>query len=1064
MGHLARACYRPQPRTQEQTGFTAKGQQTGQQRKGNIRQVTDNPSEQLADIVTIHTVTKGLPDSYKVIMEVNKQPIKMELDTGAIVSLVSEVTWTQELQKPALKPCPFMLKGYPNNKLDILGMCQVHVTVGGVTKQLPLVVCKGSGLSLLGRNWLEELKLNWQEIARINGVTKPSADSLNKLLTEYADVFNPGLGHCKDVNAKLYLKDKAVPKFNRPRPTALAMKPKIEEELHRQEELGVLERVDTAEWAAPVVPVIKPTGAIRLCGDYKVSVNPHLEVNKYPLPHPEEIFTALNGGEKFTKLDLSEAYLQIPLDEQSRNLVVINTHKGLYRFTRLPYGVASAPSIFQQIMDQILPKQEGIICYLDDILITGKNDQQHLGNLKAVLAKLQQHQLRIKKSKCCFFQDKVEFLGKVVTKEGIATSSRKVSAVLQIAPPENLTQLRSFLGIVNHYRKFVPLLADLSDPLNRLLKKDTPWKWSEECQQSFIKLKEALTSTAVLTHYDPKVKIALACDASSTGIGAVIYHVYQDGTEKPIAYASKTLSSAERNYSQIEKEALSLIFGVKKFHNFLYGRHFLLVTDHKPLLTIFGSKKGIPTVAANRLQRWAIILASYTYEIQYKPTGKHGNADTLSRFPVSNDQHFEQDYSLASELNCIHSFQLEKLPLRATDVAKATRDDAILSQVHHFIQQGWPKSKSLLEKPLHPYFVRRLQLTVQSGCILNGLQVVILSSLRKVVLTELHEAHTEIVKMKSVARMYVWWPTINQEIEDCTRQCHHCQYYKRDPAKAPNHPWEQPKDPWERLHIDFAGPFKGSMWLILVDALTKWPEVVQMSSTSSERTIEVLRSLFSRYGVPRTIVSDNGTQFTSALFTQFCKGNGIHHKLSAPYHPSTNGEAERFVQTFKASIKANENDLQISLCQFLMKYRSSPHASTRKTPASMMFNREITTRLSLLFPTKESEVSKGPEEETFQEARKFRVKDPVWIRVYSGSSKWSAGVIVEKYGPCNYKVQMGQKLFKRHVDQLRYRYSDYSNASIPNDFDDFPSSPDLVTQTCPRYPDRARHPPDILTY
>ena len=524
----------------------------------------------------------------------------------------------------------------------------------------------------------------------------------------------------------------------------------------------------------------------------------------------------------------------------------------------------------------------------------------------------------------------------------------------------------------------------------------------------------------------------------------------------------KTLSSAERSYSQIEKEALSLIFGVKKFHNFLYGRHFLLVTDHKPLLTIFGSKKGIPTVAANRLQRWAIILASYTYEIQYKPTGKHGNADTLSRLPVPDDQHLEQDYSLASELNCIHSCQLEKLPLRATDVAKATKDDAILSQVQHFIQQGWPKGKSMLEKPLHPYFVRRLQLTVQSGCILNGLQVVIPSSLRKVVLSELHEAHTGIVKMKSVARMYVWWPTVNQDIEDCTRQCHQCQRFKRDPAKAPNHPWEQPKDPWERLHIDFAGPFKGSMWLILVDALTKWPEVVQMSSTSSERTIEVLRSLFSRYGIPRIIVSDNGTQFTSAIFSQFCKRNGIHHKLSAPYHPSTNGEAERFVQTFKSSIKANEKDLQIALCQFLMKYRSSPHASTGKTPASMMFNREITTRLSLLFPT--ADISKVPEEQTCQETRTFRVKDPVWIRVYSGNSKWSPGVIGGKCGPRNYKVQMGQKLFKRHVDQLRYRYSDSSGACIPNDFDDFPSSSDLVTQTGSRYPDRIRHPPDRLTY
>ena len=567
-------------------------------------------------------------------------------------------------------------------------MCEVHVTAGGATKQLPLVGCKGNRLSLLDRNWLQELRLNWQEIVKINGITKSPADTLNELLTQYADVFKPGLGHCKDVKAKLYLKEGAVPKFNRPRPTALAMKPKIEDELNRQEKLAVLKKVDTAEWSAPVVPVVKPTGAIRLCGDYKVSVNPHLEVNKYPLPHPEEIFTTLNGGEKFTKLDLSEAYLQIPLEEESRNLVVINTHKGLYRFTQLPYGLASAPSIFQQIMDQILPKQEGIICYLDDILVTGNNDQEHLSNLEAVLKKLQQYQLRIKQFKCCFFQDKVEFLGKVITKEGIATSTKKFEAILKMVPPENLTQVRSFLGIVNHYRKFVPLLADLSDPLNRLLKKDTPWEWSTKCQDSFTKLKETLAPTSVLTHYNPKVQIALTCDASSTGIGAVIYHMY---TEKPIAYASKTLSSAERNYSQIGKEAVSLIFGVKKFHNFLYGQSFKLLTDHKPLLTIFSPKKGIPIMAAHRLQRWAIILAAYTYEIQYKPTAKHGNADTLSGLPIADDKQFERDHSLALELNHIHSLQMEQLLLRATDVAKATEADTVLVRVYHLSNVGGPR-------------------------------------------------------------------------------------------------------------------------------------------------------------------------------------------------------------------------------------------------------------------------------------------------------------------------------------------------------------------------------------
>ena len=232
--------------------------------------------------------------------------------------------------------------------------------------------------------------------------------------------------------------------------------------------------------------------------------------------------------------------------------------------------------------------------------------------------------------------------------------------------------------------------------------------------------------------------IGLACDASSVGIGAVIYHIYPNGTEKPIAYASKTLSSAERNYSQIEREALSLIFGVKKFHNFLYGRRFLLLTDHKPLLTIFGPKKGIPVMAANRLQRWAIILAAYTYDIQQK---KHGNADALSRLPISSNEVFEKDHSLELEINMIQTNQLTQLPLLATDVAKAIKEDKILSQVYQFIQEGWPEDKVEVDKVLQPYFSRQLQLTIQNGCILNGLQVVIPQILRKDVLAELHKAH-----------------------------------------------------------------------------------------------------------------------------------------------------------------------------------------------------------------------------------------------------------------------------------------------------------------------------------
>ena len=275
--------------------------------------------------------------------------------------------------------------------------------------------------------------------------------------------------------------------------------------------MGILEKVDTADWAAPIVPVTKPSGEIRLCGDYEVSINPHLEINQYPLPHPEILFAALNGGAQFTKLDLSEAYLQILLDEQSKKYLVINTHKGLHCFTRLPYGVASAPSVFQQIMDQILPKFPGVVCYLDDILVTGKDERKHLKNLEAVLRKLSKHNLRIKSSKCKFMQKSAEYLGQVVSAEGIQTSQQKVEAIQSLTPPKDQPSLRSLLGIVNHYGKLIPFLADLSAPLNKLLRKDVEFNWSTDCDESLNKIKEALSSAEVLAHFDTKVQLGFPC-------------------------------------------------------------------------------------------------------------------------------------------------------------------------------------------------------------------------------------------------------------------------------------------------------------------------------------------------------------------------------------------------------------------------------------------------------------------------------------------------------------------------------------------------------------------------
>ena len=394
----------------------------------------------------------------------------------------------------------------------------------------------------------------------------------------------------------------------------------MERELDRLEEAGVIEKVTHCEWAAPVVVVPKKNGTVRLCGDYKVSINQALMVDQYPLPKPSDLFAALSGGKWFTKLDLAQAYTQMELDEVSRQFVAINTHRGLYRYTRLPFGIASAPAIFQRAMDTILQGMSGVLCYIDDTLIVGKNKEEHLATLEEVLKRLQNEGLRVNKEKCCFLTTSVQYLGHRIDANGIHATGEKLDAVLMAPVPSSVPQLRSFLGMINYYSKFIPNLATLLNPLNELLRKDVQWKWTDQREQAFKQAKQCLTSPNVLVHYDPTLPIKLAGDASAYGIGALISHTLPDGSERPIAFASRTLNASERNYAQLEKEALSLIFGVKKFHEYLYGRRFTLLTDHKPLMTILGPKTGVPPLAAARLQRWALLLSAYEYDLEFRPT------------------------------------------------------------------------------------------------------------------------------------------------------------------------------------------------------------------------------------------------------------------------------------------------------------------------------------------------------------------------------------------------------------------------------------------------------------
>ena len=364
----------------------------------------------------------------------------------------------------------------------------------------------------------------------------------------------------------------------------------------------------------------------------------------------------------------------------------------------------------------------------------------------------------------------------------------------------------------------------------------------------------------------------------------------------------------------LEREGLSIVYGVRKFHKYLFGRRFTLVIDHKPLVSIFGPKKNLPTLATARMQRWAVLLLGYQYDLKFQTSQQHSNADGFSRLPRENT--CEKEDALESRTVTFNLHQISSLPVTACQIEAATERDPLLSTVMRYTRSGWPDKVSM---ELKPYLWRQAELSIELGCLFWGTRVVVPSSLRKEVLAELHTSHPGIVRMKGRARGYVWWPNLTADIEKTVFDCEACQANRTQPQPVSLQQWPWPQEPWERVHLEF-GPLFDHMYLVVVDSHLKWLEVIPMKNTTTEKTLEELRSLFARHGLPRHVVSDNGPQFIANELKAFMLANGIKHSSSSPYHPATNGEAERFVQTFKRSLKAGKRDagtMTQKLSQFL---------------------------------------------------------------------------------------------------------------------------------------------------
>ena len=427
------------------------------------------------------------------------------------------------------------------------------------------------------------------------------------------------------------------------------------------------------------------------------------------MPSCEEVFQRLSGGKRFTKLDLANTYLQLEMDEESRRYLAFTTHKGLYRVNRLAFCLSCAPAIFQSVIEQMLASIPHTEPYLDDIVVTGATYKEYLQNLRLCLSRMRDAGIRLRREKCRFFESEIEHLGYIVNEHGVRVNPKKGEAIRAAPAPKEKHALESWLCTAQYYADFILGFASLTGPLNKLRRNDVQYEWTPERQAAFDAIKSALALQTTRVHFDERRQLILGTDASPYGVGAVLLQKHKDGREHMVTCASRTLSSAGRNYSQIKKEALGIVFGFKRYRQFVAGREVQLYTDHKPLTFIYKPDATISPTALQRIQRWSLFLSNFNYVIHHRPGKMNCQADALSRSP----QPLTAEVDV--EVVAIQLSHIESGPTGAIGVQQmrqATRRNPQLARVSEFVLRGWPRTCPCEE--LRTFYTHRDELTFES--------------------------------------------------------------------------------------------------------------------------------------------------------------------------------------------------------------------------------------------------------------------------------------------------------------------------------------------------------------
>lgn len=858
------------------------------------------------------------------------------LDSGASVSCLGRGV-LEFLERKNLKfsRVPSYVLTADGTRQSVLGFIYLPITYAGKTRSVRFLVTPGlSNIVFLGIDFWEEFSIQpvmVEAVSTPEPVDEPdinshplSAFDEERLLVvkeKFPSSLEKGLGETTWEAHSIDVGD-AAPIKQRYYPVSPAVQSMLDQEIDRMLKLGVIEESSSA-WSSPVVLVKKPDGRSRLCIDVR-KLNGVTKKDAYPTPNVEGLLSRIQDTHFISSVDLKDAFWQIPLHPDSRDKTAFTVpNRPLYQFRVMPFGLCNAPQRLCRLMDKVIPHQyhDRVFVYLDDLLIVSPDFESHLKLLKMVADRLAQAGLTINLSKSKFVMKELRYLGYIIGNGCLKTDPDKVVAISNFPVPATVRQVRRFLGMTGWYRRFIPNYADLAGPLTDMLKKSVKFIWNADAQTAFEKLKECLCSAPILSHADFQRPFVIQCDASTSGIGGVLYQLDNNGIEHPIAYVSKKLNSAQRNYSITELECLAAVESIKRFRPYVEGHPFKVITDHASLKWLLNQKD-----LSGRLARWSLKLQAFDFSIEHRKGKYNVVPDALSRCNAAD--------------GIVASINLDSPEFQSKEYCELMKSIQM--------NQDRLPDVTIMNGRIYKVVPKRWSIGDEDGQARLWVPLTMTLELVRSAHDDVTSAHLGIAKTLERLRRYYFWPGMSTDVYHYVSNCETCKM-----SKAPNRTLRPTMGdqivvdrPFQRLCVDLIGPYPRSksgnlMALVVLDAFTKFVLVKPLRNARAQPIITYLeQEVFHLFGVPQYIQSDNGIQFISKEFKQMLERNGVKHTRNANYSPQEN-PSERQNRTILTAIRSylgdDQRDWDAHVSQIAWAIRNSRQEATGYSPHFLVF-------------------------------------------------------------------------------------------------------------------------------